>query len=299
MSGDTKSGIIDSMSLAERFVALLAAGGLAFTTLQANTIKNSVEHQKSDIEKIASAQKIEIEFRKDQRDQQKQENDLTLEVYKEFISAIKEQTADANTRMDRLSAVLVLTSIISNLEQRQGMAGAVQQSIDRLKLNDPKTIARAEALRFDAEQVIVQAKAEQKPGIEAQFTNNDDPDETKTTTASAYKSPAWDNYDFDIFWCEEQAETLQFRERAEKIATLKSRDPNATGRWRARPLPASVNARSGYQIKGTQIRISSSDEHTLAESLKTVLAKESLGGAVSIRSTSQETPWYLSVFVCE
>lgn len=280
--------LLGRLSTAEKLISVIGAAALALTTFYANTTQTQLARQGSIIDAMVKRQEIELQQRKDSREADRQQNELTREIFGEFVKAITEKHGSPEDRLDRLEGVMVLTWAIPDPHQQEGMARAVQKSIDRLKpqAGGGALATRIDAASFDAEELLVRAASEQKPA-------------PPTTVASNEKRAArWSNYDFDIFWCEGMANSAQYQARAEAISAFKTADPQASGRWRARPLPSGVNARPGYQVGGVEIRTSSSDEAPLAEALKKKIESSFPGSRVDLRQTTQNTPWYLSVFVC-
>ena len=109
-------------------------------------------------------------------------------------------------------------------------------------------------------------------------------------------SLAWNDWDFDIFWCASagvEAESL-----ANTITYALKKD-GAKGRIRARVLPDSVNQRSAYGAWGVEIRRSDNEAamaNKLASFAETLPAFEQL--TIRQKTTTQDTPWYISMFVC-
>ena len=90
-------------------------------------------------------------------------------------------------------------------------------------------------------------------------------------------------------------------EMAKRIQGFRDFDKNASGRWRVRRLPSEKNAEAGYRMRGFEILTSAPDEEKLASVLKAALLESGIPGGgqeFEIRQTTQNTPWYLSVFVC-
>ena len=124
-----------------------------------------------------------------------------------------------------------------------------------------------------------------------------------TPAASAGGAASWGNYDFDIFWCEGSDDPARAKAIAENLALrMKGLDPKASGRWRARVLPANVNARSGYQVSGYQINYSSPDEKKLGDAFASLVRQPGVLGseapAFKLRMVGTATPWYISAFIC-
>ena len=105
----------------------------------------------------------------------------------------------------------------------------------------------------------------------------------------------WENYDYDIFWCEKSGD------KAKRLATQivnEMQRQSAKGRLRVRLLPEKVNARAGYGVSGFEIH-RNQNELKQAEALQT-LGNKILGskGKFEIGLTSQSTSYYLSAFLC-
>ena len=108
----------------------------------------------------------------------------------------------------------------------------------------------------------------------------------------------WGEWDFDIFWCSSSGDPA--KQQAEAIGQQLLAE-GSKGRVRVRELPDSINAKSGYQIDGYAIR-RNSDEQETSDALKSLAEKtlEKKGTRVDFQQsiTRQNTPWYISAFVC-
>lgn len=287
-------GLFEKLNLAEKIIAIAGAAGLALTTFTANNIQNDVnaqkvtlDAQKAQLDEVAKRQDMEITIRKDSREALKQENDLTKTIFDEFVKAITDQTTPIPQRIDRLEGVMVLTYAIPDARQQEGMGRAVQKAMDRIHLPENSSeVPRLAAAKFDAEELVTQASNEQR-----------DTRMVQPPTTSA-EQVAWGNYDFDVFYCDGIPNSEGLRKVAEKLVAFKELDAKASGRWRVRPLPATVNARPGYQIRGYEIRYSSNDEKPLADKLKVQMVNSLKLPDVYVKSVSFQTPFYISVFVC-
>lgn len=108
----------------------------------------------------------------------------------------------------------------------------------------------------------------------------------------------WGEWDIDIFWCTESGDRA--KQQAELIGErLLAED--AKGRIRIRELPESINAKAGYQIEGYEIRYNK-EERKAASALRT-LSREALARGetkpdIKMGLSRQDTPWYISTFVC-
>ncbi len=117
-----------------------------------------------------------------------------------------------------------------------------------------------------------------------QFSEN----ETITKTAAG-------SFTIDVFYLEDiPTESMP---RADKVVSmLKTKFPNYT--IRKRLLPKEVNARSGYRIDSNQIRFEP-DENNLANEIKQAIARDNIfqNEQPILRTTTNKTPGYLSIFV--
>lgn len=279
--------LLDRLSTAEKIISVIGAAALALGTFFANMTQTQLSRQNAAIEALAKRQELELQQRRDTREADRQQNELTREIFGEFVKAITDRNTHPEERLDRLEGVMVLTWAIPDPRQQEGMARAVQKSIDRLRPRDNGAFAsRVSAASFDAEELLVRAASEQKRAPPAD------------TTVPSRGTVRWSNYDFDIFWCEGVPKSADYRSLAQAISTYKADDKQASGRWRPRPLPGSVNARPGYQIDDVEIHYSSADELPLATALKTLIESRNRGTRANIKPSPQHTPWYLSVFVC-
>ena len=108
----------------------------------------------------------------------------------------------------------------------------------------------------------------------------------------------WGEWDLDVFWCATSGDAA--KKQAEAIGEQLVAE-GAKGRIRARELPGSINAKSGYQVQGYAIR-RNSNEIEAAEALKRLAEKTRKNHGVpaefNVGLTRQSTPWYISAFVC-
>jgi len=107
----------------------------------------------------------------------------------------------------------------------------------------------------------------------------------------------WADWDFDLFYCE--ASPPLAKSQADALASAMI-DDGAKGRIRVRPLSASKNAESAYQINGYAI-YGSDDETAMTQKLA-AFARTTIGSgngvAFEVKRTSQRSPWYISAFLC-
>jgi hypothetical protein len=117
-------------------------------------------------------------------------------------------------------------------------------------------------------------------------------------------------WDADIFWCGGAGEAAN-KANAERVQAILSTEqtrqlqqgrsdssglPFQVGRVRLRELQAGVNARPGYQIRSNLIR-GEAGETMQAETLRRFIGAQN-GPTLTVQTSSQSTPYYLSVFLC-
>ena len=118
---------------------------------------------------------------------------------------------------------------------------------------------------------------------------------SQTAIDSATTGFKWENWDYDIFWCEKSGAPA--RAQAEAIVAAMKRE-GAAGRLRVRPLAEVINDRPGYGLSGYVIRRDTGEEKQ-AEALQLLAEKTLRGqGRFTIEPSGQATRWYLSAFVC-
>jgi hypothetical protein len=105
----------------------------------------------------------------------------------------------------------------------------------------------------------------------------------------------WGSWDIDIFWCE--ASGAAAKEQADQLKYVIEND-GAKGRIRSRILPEVTNKRPGYGVKGYQIR-PNANELAFANEVNQFVDTLTNGDvSFEIKQSSQNTPWYLSLFIC-
>jgi hypothetical protein len=273
-------GLFKQLTSVEKVVAIVSAIALSFTTWRANTIQNRVTEQQAAINELKQRQELDLTAKK-------QNNELTEEIFKEFVGAITDANSPALARLSRLEGVLVLTYAIGDPRQQEGMGRAVKSAIERLDVSPhSETATRVTEATFDADELVLNAVAQQRMPVTAQ------------TLPANGGAVHWGNYDFDVFWCAGVPESSELESRAKQVTGLRALDASASGRWRTRPLPKMINERAGYGVSGYQIRFSGEDERVLAQALKSQIETTFAGKTVVLEPSGQRTPWYLSVFLC-
>jgi hypothetical protein len=199
-----------------------------------------------------------------QREERESIQDFNLKIYEIVIGSL--ETGDLQQQEAAKAFVVVMVdeplraSLLSVLEQ--GGEPQIQQDVGQILEEEGK---------FKAENV------ELVPPNQKQRFN-------------------WEDWDYDIFWCTSSGSSAEFQANQIKDALLSE---GAEGRIRVRELPDSINARSGYQIRGYAIRKNSGEDNQAA-ALKG-LAESTLelsDGTFTIGLSTQPTPWYISAFIC-
>jgi hypothetical protein len=106
----------------------------------------------------------------------------------------------------------------------------------------------------------------------------------------------WEDWDYDIFWCTSSGSLAESQANQIQNALLSE---GAKGSVRVRELPESINARSGYQIRGYAIRKNEGEEEQ-AQALKSLSEKTlaNVDAIFTVGVSTQVTSWYISAFVC-
>ena len=106
----------------------------------------------------------------------------------------------------------------------------------------------------------------------------------------------WEDWDYDIFWCEKSGPPAKSQAEA-IVAAMKQQ--GAAGRLRVRPLAEVINDRPGYGVSGYIIRRDAGEEKQ-AEALQQLAEKTLMrtNAKFTIQPSGQATRWYLSAFVC-
>lgn len=212
-----------------------------------------------------SVRNVEAELNKakDQREERESLQSFDLKIYDKVVASL--ETADP--KKQRVAKALVV--VMASPDLRENLLSVLEEAgTDTVRAEVAKIIAQENAFKA-GEQALPAAPAER----------NDETD--------------WTAYNYDIFWCEKSGEGARaFAQRVK--AALKKR--GAKGRIRIRELPASVNARRGYQISGYVIR-ANENEIEIADNLK-ARGFDILGREFAITFSGQPTPLYLSAFIC-
>jgi len=211
-----------------------------------------------------------VKKNKEEREERESNQDFNLKIYEIVTQSLEEKNAQKQEAAKAFVVVMVDEPLRSSLLNviKQGGAPEVKKDIGKILEAEEK---------FQTSAAIVPDK--------------------KRDEVSTYQ---WGNWDFDIFWCTESGPNA--KKQAELIGEQLVAE-NAKGRIRIRELPESINAKSGYQINGYGIRRNANKEETkTADALKKLaeksLAEIDIKTSFNVSVSRQDTPWYISSFVC-
>lgn len=246
----------------------------AFTAILVGILTYNVSKQNADTEakfKDTDAKFKQIESNisesKEQREERESTQNFNFKIYDLVLKSVEEKNAQKQEVAKTFIVVMVDDPLRSSL----------------LKVLEK----RGEPLvRQDVEKTLNAEKS-------SSYTEGTKP----TVSGSKQPSYNWANWDIDVFWCSSSSDKMA-ELQANKIAKQIVLE-GAKGRIRVRELPDSINAKSGYRVNGYVIRRNNNErEVEIAKALKT-LGDSTLGKDIfTLKTTLQDTPWYVSVFVC-
>jgi hypothetical protein len=107
----------------------------------------------------------------------------------------------------------------------------------------------------------------------------------------------WTSYNLDVFWCAANGPTA--RDGANRVLNA-LQQAGSKGRLRIREFGDSINASPGYRISGLAIRREASEE-SVAQAVKKIADSGygSGGDGFQLTSSTQGTPGYVGLFVCQ
>lgn len=205
---------------------------------------------------------------KEDREERESNQDFNLRIYEIVTKSLEENSAQKQEAAKAFVVVMVNEPLRSSLLNvlKQGGEPTVKLKIGQILEAEEK---------FQSYAAVVPEK--------------------KREEASSYN---WGDWDFDIFWC--TASGTKAKAQAKLIGEQLVAE-GSKGRIRIRELPDSINAKSGYQVEGYAIR-RNSNEKEAATALK-LLAEQTLEksgdkSTFNLSLTGQNTPWYISAFLC-
>lgn len=217
---------------------------------------------------------VQVTLNKEERDERESNQEFNLKIYEIVTQSLEEQNAKKQEAAQAFVVVMVEEPLRSSLLNvlKQGGEPEVKANVSQ----------------------ILEAEQQYKAGTRAS-TNI-----VATVGDTAVSSFEWNDWDFDIFWCNESGSAA--KQQANLIGEQLLAE-GAKGRVRIRALPESINAKAGYQISGYGIRRNNNPGETkTADALKKlselVLEKNNIKTTFDVSVSYQSTPWYISAFVC-
>ena len=243
----------------------------AILTVVAATSQIHLSNLDGDLKKqdiLLKDQDAKIRASEEQRKQHESDAQLTFKLYEEVKSAL---LAEKNPEKQQLIALKLVeemasepfkTRLITVIRDATPLAGVKE---------------KASTAAYVSESKALEVRPAEPPA---------------KAVATANRASVWSNWDFDFFWCEDSGD----KGKQEAYEALAIKDSGASGRWRVRMLPNSINAQSGYGISGYQVRINP-NERDVGNKLKSSLASASTSNRdYVIREVKNPTPYYVSVF---
>jgi hypothetical protein len=250
-------------------ISVLTASMVAWLNYSVNERDQKIQAELNDIN-------AQVTFNKEERKERESNQEFNLKIYEIVTQSLEEQNAKKQEAAQAFVVVMVDEPLRSSLLNvlKQGGAPEVKKNIGEILQAEEKF---KNATTLDTNLVV-------KPELEEEVI-------------PSYK---WENWDFDIFWCTESGSI------AEQQANLIGEQllaEGSKGRVRIRELPESINAKAGFQISGYGIRRSNKAETEVANALKklsekVLLDKNDIKITFGVSVSNQDTPWYVSSFVC-
>ena len=285
------------LSVLERGIGLALAALSAVAAYQASIAKDKVAEQALEIDQL----KVEVAKTAEERETRRLNHEITIKIFDEVKAVYDDVKLAPERQLNRLLAVVALIEAIPDPAVRSSLATSVRTAADNISatLSQPNTgvANRIEAVKNKLDESVFKADSDVARTLPVNSGAL-----KQAAQASTIEKPRWEGYDLDFFWCERGPDPEASRRAAELAASLRQLDPAASGRWRVRMLPTTINQRPGYSIGGYQINVTSKDEEQLGEVLEGVMRARGIPSADAnwiIKHVGSSTPWYISVFFCE
>ena len=254
------------------FSAVVAALLAAWVNFSVSQVKSQIDLRQQEITEKLKQQELALDALMTERNVKKLDEDLTFRVYEAVTESLKSNDEKQQQAATALVVVMAGEPLRTQLLQVFGASKTtvpeVRQAVEKV-LNEER--------KFNIENAVVQ-QAAPKPAAAPQ----------------AATALPWHDWDVDIFWCERSGTSANLSAKA--IADELARQ-GAKGRIRARMLPDSINAKSGYRVAGYAIR-RDANEAAQADALKGLAERVVESSQFEIVKSNQATRWYLSAFVC-
>jgi hypothetical protein len=246
------------------------------TALMVAWLNYSVSERDQRIQGELSKITAQVTLNKEEREERESNQQFNLKIYEIVTESLEERNAKKQEAAQAFVVVMVEEPLRSSLLNvlKQGGAPEVQEKVGQI---------------LEAENRFKDAIS-----LQAQVAVSSD---AQVTVPPSYQ---WGDWDFDIFWCAGSGDAA--KQQADLIGKQLLAE-GSKGRIRIRELPDSINAKAGYQISGYAIRRNSDRRETetagaLKNLAETVLDKNGVTATFSVGVSYQNTPWYISAFVC-
>jgi len=248
------------------FSAVAAALLAAWVNYSVSQVKNQIELRQQQVQEKLNTLITE-------RNVRKLDEDLTFRVYDAVMASLKsndEKHQQAATALvDNMVSEPLRTKLLLVFGASQTTVPEVRQAVEKVLKYEQK---------FNMESATLQQAAAPEPAA----------------APPATRASPWSDWDVDIFWCERSGDSA--RASADAIVDALSQR-GAKGRIRARLLPNSINAKSGYRVDGYAIR-RDANEAAQADALKELAQRVVPSSQFEIVTSNQATRSYLSAFIC-
>ena len=237
------------------------------TALMVAWLNYSVSKVDQDLKEQIASVDLAIKEARDERDKINSEREFNFKIYDLVQKSIEEE----NQRKQEVAKQFVIVMVDGELRKR--LLGVLEAGgTPEVRKETARLIEKEN--KFDIQQAEVYSLTKQKPSFN------------------------WEDWDYDVFWCETSGDEAKLQAEA-IVSQLKSE--GAKGRLRARELPASVNAKTGYKISGYAIRRSDNEipQATALQKLsERVLSQNGYSVVFNQQPTNSKTKWYISTFLC-
>lgn len=246
------------------------------TALMVAWLNYSVSERDQVIQAELSKINAQVTLDREEREERESNQQFNLKIYEIVTASLEEKNAKKQEAAQAFVVVMVEEPLRSSLLNvlKQGGDPEVQKNIGQ----------------------ILEAEKKFKEAIDTQTQVTVSPD-TQGLISPSYQ---WGDWDFDIFWCAGAGSAA--KQQADLIGKQLLAE-GSKGRIRIRELPESINAKAGYQISGYVIRRNNNKQETeaagaLKDLAESVLDKNGFKATFSVGISYQNTPWYVSAFVC-
>lgn len=277
-NASTKSDWLPRLNLALTMVLAVLGFWLNYSSQQQKQAFDA-QTQAFDSQRLAIEQlQSELAERRDSREERGSREGLRLQLFDKVASAIeKKEQQDRHVDAARaLVLSLLSTSDPAEATLRVGLMEALTLNAPPEKqLELKKVLVDENTYLSDQRQLAVEVQQQLEKS--APNINN---------TLVAYR--------VDVFYCGGTASDANRANALRMQDTLKQRVSEI--RVRVRELAPSINASPGFSVTRSEVRYEVPTEAAVAAELAKILSIN--GTPLPLRSVSNSTPWYLSVFAC-